>query len=80
MNGKNKILSARSERKSIDWMQDLVAKFSKPGKLVEDPFPGRFPTAKTIPELLRHHRLVGCKDYFERSVTSMQALVETYTR
>lgn len=46
-------------------MQDLVDKFSNPGELLVDLFPGTFAAAKVCLEALRHCRFVGCESYSE---------------
>jgi len=71
-------LKLRAEQKNIDWMMDIISKFTKPGDIVVDMFSGTFPTAKACMKLDKHRRFVGCDLDYKCIKFSMESLVRTY--
>ena len=70
----------RPEQKSIQWMMELLEKFTLPGGCVLDFFSGTYSVAKACMSLKKHRKFIGgdadlnCFGYAEDS------LVETYAR
>lgn len=75
----NKVL-LRPEQKSIDWMMDLVSKFTKPGELVVDNCTGTSATAKPCMLLPQHRRFVGCAKDSDCFQEVLPSVVEVFPR
>lgn len=50
-----------SEQESMEWMRDLMSKFSKSGELVLNNWSGTSATEKACLQLSDHCRFVGCE-------------------
>ena len=75
---RNRRLMLRPEQKNVGWMKDLVAKFSRRGMLVVDPFAGTLAVAKAC-LMLDEHRKFVVSDVDEKCIrTALPSLVECF--
>lgn len=65
-------------QKSVPWMKDTGSKFSRPEKVVVDPFAGNFGTAKGSIRLLQHRQIMGCEINTDWFNLPYNFLVETF--
>lgn len=68
------------EENSVGWIKNFMNRFSNPGELVVDQFPGTYETAEKYVDLQWHRRFAGCEFDMDRFGARMEDLVETYER